>query len=59
MVEDYRYMVEHGEPGVLTHTLHPQVIGRGHRMRMLDRLLTDGGQNATNKLAKIPIQNHS
>ena len=38
-LEDYRYMAEQAEPGVMTYTLHPQVIGRGHRMRMLDRLL--------------------
>jgi len=39
-LEDFRYMKEICEAGVTTYTLHPFVIGRGHRMRMLDRLLT-------------------
>jgi peptidoglycan/xylan/chitin deacetylase (PgdA/CDA1 family) len=39
-LEDYRYMQEVCEAGVMTYTLHPFVIGRGHRMRMLDTLLT-------------------
>jgi len=33
-------MQEICDSGVITYTLHPFVIGRGHRMRMLDRLLT-------------------
>jgi peptidoglycan/xylan/chitin deacetylase (PgdA/CDA1 family) len=33
------YMVEHEEAGVLTLTMHPQVIGRGHGMAMLERLI--------------------
>ena len=39
-LEDFRYMQEVENRGVMTYTLHPFVIGRGHRMRMLDRLLT-------------------
>jgi len=39
-LEDFRYMQEICDRGVMTYTLHPFVIGRGHRMRMLDRLLT-------------------
>ena len=31
------YMVEHEQTGVLTLTMHPQVIGRGHRMMLLER----------------------
>ena len=27
------------DQGVITYTCHPFVIGRGHRMRMLDRLI--------------------
>ena len=38
---DYDYMVEHLEKGVMTYTLHPFVIGRGHRLRMLERLLQE------------------
>ena len=39
-LEDFRYMQEETDWGVLTFTCHPFVIGRGHRMRMLDRLVT-------------------
>src|SRR5262249_16685711 len=38
-VDDYRYMVLTAEWGVLTYTFHPQVIGRGHRMLMLEKLI--------------------
>jgi len=38
-VDDFRYMVQIEEWGVLTYTMHPQVIGRGHRMLMLERLI--------------------
>ena len=43
---DFRYMAEHYDWGVITYTFHPHVIGRGHRMAMLERLveqLRDGG----------------
>jgi peptidoglycan/xylan/chitin deacetylase (PgdA/CDA1 family) len=32
-------MVEHQEAGVFTLTMHPQVIGRGHRMGLLERFI--------------------
>jgi peptidoglycan/xylan/chitin deacetylase (PgdA/CDA1 family) len=38
-LDDFRYMVRETERGVLTYTMHPQVIGRGHRMLMLERLV--------------------
>lgn len=38
-LNDFLYMQESVAWGVLTYTLHPFVIGRGHRMRMLRRLL--------------------
>ena len=38
-VDDFRYMTQTEEWGVLTYTFHPQVIGRGHRMLMLERLI--------------------
>ena len=34
---DYAYRYEPG--GVVTYTMHPQVIGRGHRMVMLEELI--------------------
>jgi hypothetical protein len=38
-VKDFLYMKESMESGVLTYTCHPFVIGRGHRMMMLERLI--------------------
>jgi peptidoglycan-N-acetylglucosamine deacetylase len=38
-LDDFRYMVENYEWGVLTYTCHPFVIGRGHRMIMLEKLI--------------------
>ncbi|MCJ7831936.1 MAG: polysaccharide deacetylase [Actinobacteria bacterium] len=36
---DFDYMMEREEHGVLTITMHPQVIARGHRMTMLERFI--------------------
>jgi peptidoglycan/xylan/chitin deacetylase (PgdA/CDA1 family) len=36
---EFDYMVEHAEGGVFTLTMHPQVIGRGHRMALLERFI--------------------
>ncbi|HEX3918529.1 MAG TPA: polysaccharide deacetylase family protein [Caulobacteraceae bacterium] len=36
---DYQYMAEHYDWGVLTYTFHPHVIGRGHRLLMLETLI--------------------
>ncbi|HLJ59727.1 MAG TPA: polysaccharide deacetylase [bacterium] len=38
-VDDFRYMVQTEQWGVLTYTFHPQVTGRGHRMIVLERLI--------------------
>ncbi|HEX5417846.1 MAG TPA: polysaccharide deacetylase [Chloroflexota bacterium] len=38
-VDDYHYMHQTTDWGVLTYTFHPQVIGRGHRMLMLEKLI--------------------
>ncbi len=38
-VDDFEYMKRTEAWGVLTYTCHPYVIGRGHRMLMLERLL--------------------
>jgi len=38
-VDDFRYMTQILDWGVLTYTFHPQVSGRGHRMLMLERLI--------------------
>jgi peptidoglycan/xylan/chitin deacetylase (PgdA/CDA1 family) len=36
---DFHYMTDHYDWGVLTYTFHPHVIGRGHRMQMLEKLI--------------------
>lgn len=36
---EYDYMMAHEPGGVLTITMHPQIIGRGHRMAMLERFI--------------------
>ena len=38
-VDDFAYMTRTDAWGVLTYTCHPAVIGRGHRMLMLERLI--------------------
>ena len=38
-LDDFEYMSRTCEWGVLTYTCHPYVIGRGHRIMMLERLL--------------------
>lgn len=37
--DDFAYMHDYYDWGVLTYTFHPHVIGRGHRLIMLDRLI--------------------
>jgi len=37
--EEFDFMHEHVDGGVLTVCMHPQVIGRGHRMTMLERFV--------------------
>jgi len=36
---DFEYMAQHYDWGVLTYTFHPHVIGRGHRLIMLEKLI--------------------
>jgi peptidoglycan-N-acetylglucosamine deacetylase len=36
---DFTYMTQHYDWGVLTYTMHPHVIGRGHRLIMLEALI--------------------
>jgi peptidoglycan/xylan/chitin deacetylase (PgdA/CDA1 family) len=38
-VNDFVYMTQTTDWGVLTYTFHPHVIGRGHRMLMLEQLI--------------------
>ncbi len=38
-INDFLYMQEVNEWGVITYTCHPFIIGRGHRMMMLEKLI--------------------
>lgn len=38
-IADFDYMTKHLESGVFTLTTHPQVIGRGHRMEVLENVI--------------------
>ncbi|MCP5152580.1 MAG: polysaccharide deacetylase [Ectothiorhodospiraceae bacterium] len=38
-IDDYRYMARELEFGIATYTFHPYVMGRGHRMLVLERLI--------------------
>jgi peptidoglycan/xylan/chitin deacetylase (PgdA/CDA1 family) len=38
-IDDFLYMKEHLAWGVITYTFHPFVIGRGHRMIALEKLI--------------------
>ena len=38
-VDEFLFHKREGEWGVLTYTFHPHVIGRGHRMLLLERLI--------------------
>jgi peptidoglycan/xylan/chitin deacetylase (PgdA/CDA1 family) len=40
---EFDWMDEHVDGGVLTVCMHPQVIGRGHRIAMLERFITRCG----------------
>jgi peptidoglycan/xylan/chitin deacetylase (PgdA/CDA1 family) len=42
---DYLYLRDHFDWGVLTYTFHPYVIGRGHRMIVLEKLLRTMADN--------------
>jgi peptidoglycan/xylan/chitin deacetylase (PgdA/CDA1 family) len=38
-IEELRYAYAHAPGGLLTITMHPECIGRGHRMAMLERFI--------------------
>lgn len=38
-IDDFLYMRDHLDWGVITYTFHPFVIGRGHRMIVLEKLI--------------------
>ena len=44
-VDDYLYMKQTTDWGVMTYTCHPFIIGRGHRIMMLERLIQKCADN--------------
>ncbi len=50
---EFDYMVEHEETGVFTLTMHPQVIGRGHRMALLKRFIQHVLSTDTARFARM------
>jgi peptidoglycan/xylan/chitin deacetylase (PgdA/CDA1 family) len=50
---DFDYMVKHEEDGVFTLTMHPQVIGRGHRMALLERFIQHVLDKGSVRFARI------
>lgn len=38
-IDDFTYLADNLDWGVITYTFHPYVIGRGHRMMILERLI--------------------
>lgn len=38
-LDEFRYLRSAHDRGILTYTMHPEVMGRGHRMLMLERLI--------------------
>ncbi len=50
---DFDYMVKHEEDGVFTLTMHPQVIGRGHRMALLERFIQHVLDTGSARFAKM------
>jgi peptidoglycan/xylan/chitin deacetylase (PgdA/CDA1 family) len=51
--QELDYMITHEEAGVFTLTMHPQVIGRGHRMALLERFLQHVQSHAMTRFARM------
>lgn len=52
-LEDFRYLAANMPWGILTYTFHPQVIARGHRMVMLERLVTGLQENGAKFVTQL------
>ncbi len=52
-MDEFDYMVEHERNGVFTITMHPQVIGRGHRMALLERVVQHVLSNGRTRFARM------
>lgn len=62
-ISDFLYLRENFDWGVLTYTFHPFVIGRGHRMRVLEKLIEriarEGGEFVTMETAARAFDSRS
>lgn len=54
-IDDFRYM-QRSDWGVITYTCHPYVIGRGHRMMMLERLIEAIRQEGEGKAEFVTLE---
>ena len=50
---EFDYMVEHEDSGVLTLTMHPQVIGRGHRIGLLETFIRHVRSKGSARFARM------
>lgn len=50
---EYDYMVDHEQTGVFTLTMHPQVIGRGHRTTLLDTFIRHVVSRGSTRFARM------
>lgn len=50
---EFDYLAEHEPGGVLTLTMHPQVIGRGHRMALLERFIQHALARGGGRFARL------
>lgn len=50
---EFDYMIGHEQSGVLTLAMHPQVIGRGHRMALLERVIHHVRSNGSARFARM------
>lgn len=50
---EFDYLVEHEPTGILTLTMHPQVIGRGHRMALLERFIRHASARGGGRFARL------
>lgn len=50
---EFDYLVEHEPTGVLTLTMHPQVIGRGHRMVLLEQFIRHALARGGGRFARL------
>jgi len=50
---EFDYMKSHEKGGVFTLTMHPQVIGRGHRMALLEQLIQHVSASSGARFARL------